>query len=422
MQRHFLKKYIFTIIFLVSIFVFSIMNIIAERSAIKDTIKNCKWNFGSLSKSVKTLENTINSNISNKYTFIETFGYVENLIGTDVDNGFTYVKSDSGELFYTENKDLLNNFDQNFNRVKKLRDLSEKNNAKFLVLLPPDKYMNGKSTFRSGIPYLDSSKLLNKWTKSMDKENISYIDYRDYSTEMTKFQGSNVFYNTDHHWKTKSAFYSYQVLVKELNNRFKMNIDPDGYYTNLNNYNVTTYKDYFLGSMGRETGVSYSGLDDFELITPKFDTDFSRRYNPQGLPGDYRMAKGPTVDSLLTIYNLDSKKKIYDSDRYSTYLDGVNAEDYIFNNLNPKGPKVLLVRDSFMAPVGTFLANNCSEIDMVWSLKYKGVFGDILEKGDYDLVIFESGASNLYDNTLIEGIDYSGVGTQSAKGNTKTSK
>ncbi len=100
MQRHFLKKYIFTIIFLVSIFVFSIMNIIAERSAIKDTIKNCKWNFGSLSKSVKTLENTINSNISNKYTFIETFGYVENLIGTDVDNGFTYVKSDSGDLVF----------------------------------------------------------------------------------------------------------------------------------------------------------------------------------------------------------------------------------------------------------------------------------------------------------------------------------
>lgn len=59
-----------------------------------------------------------------------------------------------------------------------------------------------------------------------------------------------------------------------MNDTYGEHIDEDGYYSDLSNYNQITYKNIFLGSMGRKTGRYYAGADDFTLIYPAFPTNY----------------------------------------------------------------------------------------------------------------------------------------------------
>ena len=40
----------------------------------------------------------------------------------------------------------------------------------------------------------------------------------------------------------------------------------------IKNYEVNTYRNWFLGSIGKRVGIYYAGIDDIDLIYPKFDT------------------------------------------------------------------------------------------------------------------------------------------------------
>lgn len=45
---------------------------------------------------------------------------------------------------------------------------------------------------------------------------------------------------------------------------------------NMDNYSVTTYEDWHLGSRGQRVGIYYAGIDDFDLILPNFETYVER--------------------------------------------------------------------------------------------------------------------------------------------------
>lgn len=399
MKRHFVKKYIFTIIFMLCLFAYTGINFASEMPTIREAIKDFDWK--NISAGVSELEDVINENIYQRYAWIETFGAVEETLGMNVDNGFSYVKSTEGSLNYTSETTDASLLQKNIAAINEINDLAIEYGAKPIVLLAPDKYIDGESEYREGIPYWDRNEELDLVCEEMVEQGISCVDTRDYLEEIWEWTQEPIFFDTDHHWRIKPGFYMAGVLMDEMDETWDGELNPDGFYSDIDNYNVYTYEDCFLGSIGRETGVIYAGLDDIDLIYPKYETYFVHRYKSTA-DSEVKTVEGEFIHSILDIYNLNNTDSIYVSDKYSIYLDSVNTEDYITNNMQEEGPRVLIVRDSFMAPTASFLAPACSEMDMVWSMRYTGDLEQLISEGNYDYVIVELGSSNLYSEELFQ--------------------
>lgn len=87
--------------------------------------------------------------------------------------------------------------------------------------------------------------------------------------------------------------------------------------------------------------------DDFELIVPKFESSLTEE---QPLKNEIR--KGSFENTVLYMKNM--KKDYYKINTYATYSGGDFRLQIMRNNLNKKGKKILLIRDSFACVVAPF--------------------------------------------------------------------
>ena len=171
-------------------------------------------------------------------------------------------------------------------------------------------------------------------------------------------------------------------MVRHLN--IKYNAKLDRYYTDIDNYNVETYEDIFMGSQGRDAGLSYVGADDYTFITPKFDTDYE--YTFKSRADEIVTIEGSMEETLVSKKYLE-RDDIYDRDMWSSYMDGVHLEDHITNKKNEDGLKVLFLRDSYTSPLATFFSSYCSQVDMIWTVQNKPEEIEAMVEGDeYDYI------------------------------------
>ena len=81
-------------------------------------------------------------------------------------------------------------------------------------------------------------------------------------------EGSDIpelFFNTDHHWKPSTALWAAGVISGKLSETVEGYSYDESIY-DPDNYKTKTYKDWFLGSLGRRVGTLYGGVDDFDVI------------------------------------------------------------------------------------------------------------------------------------------------------------
>lgn len=397
MKRHFVKKYLFTVLFLTVVFTFSIVNAHHVMPEIVSYIREENWE--NISELVAGMENIINEKVYQKYVFVELNGFSTKVQGSNIENGFDFVKDKNGDLQYSNLVVGSKDFTNIKNSILQVKEMAVESGAEPLLFLAPQKYIEGESDFEKGIPYSDKTSILDDLVSFAKENDIRYTDTREYIDEIKKYTGKDIFYKTDHHWRVETGFYMYGVLLDKLQENWNQNLNAE-FYKDLENYNIYEYNNSFLGSMGRETGVLYSGLDDFTLMYPKYETNF-KRSSKFTVDGEWINKEGTTYESLLSIYNLKYDGSVYSSDKYGTYLDGINVEDYITNTLNPNGPRVLVICDSFMSVPSTFLASNCSQLDMVWSIMYNGDFKSLFEQGNYDFVIIQLSDVNIENENIM---------------------
>lgn len=397
MQRHFVKKYIFTALFLVAMLAFAVINFRQELPLLKE--KFAGFSFENYKTFPAEVESVINENVYEKYSWIELYGLTEKVIGTHVDNGFSYVTDKNGSVNNIGYEISPEKQIQNKERIRKIVELARENDVVPIIILAPEKYVEGTTEYRAGIPYDNKRVYLEEIEQYASELGVACINANDYTDMMMEKTGDDIFYSTDHHWKAKAAFYMLEPLLNEMQKDWDMPLNPDGKYTNIENYNVYTYEDCFLGSFGRELGPNYTGFDDIDVIYPKYETAFTRSYMST-VESQPITITGTFVNSVLDTYNISNDIKMYENDKYSVYLDGVNLLDNITNHTNTQGPRVFAIRDSFMSPLGAFLANACSEEDLVWNVKYNGNLTELIENGDYDYLIIEVGSSNLISDDL----------------------
>lgn len=106
------------------------------------------------------------------------------------------------------------------------------------------------------------------------ENNINTLDFRDYIIK-NKQLCEDWFFRTDAHWSNRGAFAANTVLCQYIQNILDYDLNFKNEYFDIEKYDSKIYKDVFLGGIGRLVGMLRSGeCEEFELLTPKFDTDF----------------------------------------------------------------------------------------------------------------------------------------------------
>ena len=271
-------------------------------------------------------------------------GVKENLSGTQVihKSDTTVVKAASGSLTIPAPKaDVRESVDA----LKKLYDICLENDAKFLYFAAPSKQL--VEELPANVENY-AAENYQSFFAAMDTAGIPYVNY-------TQAVTTDSFYYTDHHWTIRTGLNATDALCRELHSRYGFVYNPD--HTNIDNYHVELYENYFLGSYGKKVGTHFSsnGPDDFELITPKFRTKLTetRSTRKQARTGSFE-------DTVLYMDNLE--KGYYSCNPYATYSGGDFRQQIMKNELAPDGAKVLLIRDSYACAVAPFLSLQTGEL------------------------------------------------------------
>ena len=324
------------------------------------------------------IDSNISENVYRRYDWIETYGVLNRVIGKKEVNGFSYALDKNGAYnsvnFWNEVEDTnIRRFSQQLYLLK--QDV-EAHGGKMLFMGYPNKYYEKWNSGYKGIPYNGYNSKMDELLVWNRRYGIDSIDYRELLVD-SGLTFEEMFYKTDHHWTGYAAFLAFEELVNHLNEEYDAGLDEDGYYRNIDNYEVEWHEDMFLGSSGRNVGISFAGgeLEDFQTVVPKFSGNFT--WN--GKTGDY-------TDSVIVDEKLEYED-IYQSDPYAYYLDGVSSRDTIINHDNPDGLKMFFIRDSFASPIIIDMLPFCSQIDCVWG-KYATdeYVKEMIAEGDYDYV------------------------------------
>ncbi len=310
--------------------------------------------FEKLDSGTKAFESVLEANVI-KAPIIEINGLYQRLSAKRTVQDFAY-----GELYQTNSGQVIFAMPKKDGEVDfcsaKTIELKESLNQLGLPLLyvqAPFKLSGDNNQLpRTKVDYSDYN--IDRFLANIAAGDVDYLDLRPGLINGQKTR-NELFFNTDHHWKITTAFQAAAHIEQYLNQNYGFAIDP--FFGDIANYNQQVIKNCFLGTMGRRTGFLYAGLDDFTLITPKFDTNLElQEIEDVNQP---LIRQGTFSEAVLNMEYLDDPLNVY-KNRYAVY-HGDNRE-LIFRNRNISQGKILLIKDSFAVPVYAFMSLGLSEV------------------------------------------------------------
>lgn len=370
---------IFTALFLLFLAIFSVCNVWHARKDLARALES--FHPLQLAQGVERLNETAEENVLGRYNWLEAYGVVQAALGKHEENGFEVVKDKAGYLY-------VGNFWQNFGddaremarRLRLMSDDLATRGTKVGCILPPMKTVRPEQRY-AGIPYNDYSKQAETLRRWLDYYGVPCLDL----TQLQAASGlsyEEFWFKTDHHWTPPAAFAAYQTVVGWMNETFDAGLDTDGYYRNLDNYDVTLYPKAMLGHFGREAGLVYAGgMEDYSAVIPKED---GRQYVWES---DTEILEQGTFQEAFLHTDIAGRSP-YKLNAGRFYLEEATKFAYLTNKSLPEGASVLLLRDSFASPLGAFLAQNCAHVDMLWTLEFdeKNELEPYLTQKQYDYV------------------------------------
>ena len=180
----------------------------------------------------------------------------------------------------------------------------------------------------------------------------------DTASVLKEHSGENLYYKTDHHWKTLSAFYVYQAWAKE-----------QGYTVpELADYEIKTVTDDFEGTIQSKLGIETSG-DTIELFLPRQEIAYMV------------IRDGKESDTLYDYSALDAK------DKYAIYFGG-NQSLIKIKTKTATGRKALVIKDSYANCFIPFMLGEFDEVDIL-DLRYTNRrLSELIAEGEYtDLLV-----------------------------------
>lgn len=355
-----------------------------------------------VSEAIDDFEDVVNDGFPARWEFIEYYGLAQKAMNKkimpDPNYGRLY-KTNAGQITYAVKAKSVN---LAVRKTIVLADELEAMQIPFLYVQAPFKQPSNNAEGFVPLQELPintndyANKNADTFLEGLQGEGINTYDMRPEFWQSGMSQ-NQLFFNTDHHWTIQGAFYGTGLLEKHLNENYGFSIDEK--YRNVENYDFKTFKDFYIGSMGRRVGKLYGGLDDFTLITPKFATDYTLLERE----GISEVAfEGNFEDAILNKTFLDTKADLT-TNRYAAY-HGDNSELVFENHLQDKG-RILLIKDSFGIPVYSFLSLGVKEVRAIDVRLFEKDLTEYIKEVNPDLVIMMYNADSfgremfIFDNS-----------------------
>lgn len=375
-------------LFILFIFSFGFCTIVTGYRTIgKSAIEGYKQTPDSVAERLKGFlsgaERGFNEAFFKRLLFIDVHGAVQLAFGKtiieDVNPLNTVYKLDNGQLTFAYPKYDVSDiagFISNFNGYLASHDIP------LIYVQAPFKIP--KYHYDTGVGAVDFSNInADNLLSQLDAEGVRYLDLREKIHE-SETPHHEYFYNTDHHWTSGAGFWAYTKVADYILEVTDVPLEGATITTNFSNYNVEVYPQSFLGSQGRRVGRLYAGLDDFELITPKFETNYIVEISTH--KGSVLKRQG-TFDKSLIDRSVADMGLPVSTNRYATYLGG-DYPSVKIKNLGVSEGKLLIIQDSFGLVFSPFLSLNFAETHIV-DLRHRRL--EILEyvaEEQFDIVIF----------------------------------
>ena len=212
------------------------------------------------------LEIWVQEHFPERIVWFELFGLSNKSIGKKV------ILVDGNPVIQLDNNSLVSggkyaDMEYQMEGMCKLEEICEELDIDLLYVNYP-----GKLKYENDIEELGyhsySNKNVQYLLRKMNDYGINTLDIRkDFCRKKDYYSW---FYRTDHHWTTKSGLLTANIIVEKLNNDFGYQIDKA--LLNEDQFAYEHYSKCWLGETGRRLSKSYSGLDDFTVIRPRYKT------------------------------------------------------------------------------------------------------------------------------------------------------
>ena len=340
-----------------------------------------------LMERIDAAEPAVNELLDREHTFIQLYGGVQRLLGRrvveDADPQYTVVKLTDQMLAFI---DLESGQMDMTNRAQEMIDFARRVRREFrtpvLYVQAPSKL--NMAPLPEGITdYTDAE--ADQFLALLAEGKVDTLDLRPIfqdAAEEDPLAVERLFFHTDHHWTPEGAFLVYQALCEKLDKDYRFKIEEE--WVDYDAFDRYTFEDVFLGSQGRRVGSLYAGLDDLEIWSPKFSTDFTYTVPIIGIERE-----GPFAISLLFPERL-SEKGYYTTNPYTIYAGGDYLLSRALNEKNPNGKRILILRDSFGCALTPFLSIASQEVMAIDPRSFNGdqdIMMDFVDWLEPDLII-----------------------------------
>ena len=143
-------------------------------------------------------------------------------------------------------------------------------------------------------------------------------------------------------------------MAQAIANRINEAVDSkmDASLLDIDNFETEFYPKLFLGKYGQRIGTANIDPDDITVYWPKYETSIHRYTN---YLGDITDITGPFRDSVIRWKYLEKDDgKSYNIKAYFDY--GLTENYDLYENPDGAPLKILLLKDSYSAPIGSFLS------------------------------------------------------------------
>lgn len=245
----------------------------------------------------------------------------------------------------------------------------------------------------------------NRLIRGLTAGEVPVLDLR--SEMKGRMNAEEMYFRTDHHWRPEAALLAAGILGERLHSEFGLRYDVGAF--NPEAYSRKTYKHYYLGALGKKTGASYAGTDDFILLTPKDSPEFRVNWFRDGKS----FSRTGKFEESLVDRRLITKGDLYHRVSYDAYMNGRGAVATVVNEGYGKGMignngtsglrgRILLVGDSYSWCMVPFLAMNYGQVTAVDMRDFTGMsLWEYLEKNSFDCVVVA------YNPASLEGRNFS---------------
>lgn len=337
--------------------------------------------------------------VNNRYAYINLNGLFARLSGRTKYNGAQLMNN--GMLIY----DALNTpkTEALAKGMIGFRDDLARLSIPFLFVAAPYKIPLSEDVLPDYVSVPDrlTNQAMNELIGKARDAGIKVTDLRQ-ELSATREMLKRYFYRTDQHWTSDGAFRAFQILMDTLHETLP---DVTEHYTDESLWMRNELPAHWLGSFGKKVGTYYAGKDSLIYHLPRFETDMSF-----AVPKHNRLTTGSFEEALIQeqyIY----EKDFFNYNAYCVYIGGDYPITIHRNRRAPNDKKILLIKDSFMLPLESFLSTEFSEIIVIDPRHYQdSEIREYVLWNRPDLVLM------MYNPSSISAGEYADLGTNAGMG------